>query len=360
MQSTRPNLWGPSRRNVLCSVALVCALSVLLPAISRAQDDVAEAARQEKARKEALAKKSRHVYTNEDLQKKEILNEQDRAAVEARKKEVAPAPAVAPAPSVDSEEASKPTESLGEVARRYRAEREARQAEEALRKQTPSQFPMDIMQPALAHPIFPAEGPKRSPIVAPKFEMPRTGKIRDPFSRSEVPSRRTIVPAVPNVAIVPKAIAVVPVAPAVAKPARKPVAPKTHAIKNVPARIDATGSVTVKAGDSLWKISREHLGSGTRWQELVAANPNVSAPTRVRQGTVLVIPGAAAENVKQESSTSKMTIQKGDSLWKIALSQYGQGSSWTCLAQANPMLRDPNAIFPGQTLVLPASCTLRR
>jgi nucleoid-associated protein YgaU len=350
MKSTRPNLWGPSRRNALCSVALVCTLSVLLPAISRAQDDVAEAARQEKARKEALAKKSRHVYTNEDLQKKEILNEQDRAAVEARKKEVAPAPAV------DSENAFQPAESLGEVARRYRAEREARKVEEALRKQTPSQFPMDIAQPVLAHPILPAEGAKKSPIVAPKFEMPRTGKIRDPFSRSEVPSRKTIVPATPNVAVMPKAISVVPVAPAVASPA----APKTPAAKTAPAKIDATGTVTVKNGDSLWKISREHLGSGSRWQELVAANPNVATPTRVRLGTVLTIPGVAAQAVQQGNSASKMTIQKGDSLWKIALSQYGHGSSWTCLAQANPTLRDPNAIFPGQALVVPASCTLRR
>src|ERR1700682_5783971 len=131
MESTRLNLWGPSRRNAVCSVALVCALSLFLPAISRAQGDVAEAARQEKARKEALAKKSRHVYTNEDLQKKEILDAEDRAGVEARKKEVTPVPAVAPA--VDSEHAQT-TESLGEVARRYRAEREARRAEEALRK----------------------------------------------------------------------------------------------------------------------------------------------------------------------------------------------------------------------------------
>jgi nucleoid-associated protein YgaU len=355
MESTRPNRRDPSRRDILCSAALVCALSLFLPAISRAQDDVAEAARQEKARKEAQTKKARHVYTNEDLQKKEILDEQDRAGVEARKKEVAPVPAVAPAPGVDSEN-SQPTESLGEVARRYRAEKEAREAEEALRKQTPSQFPMEITQPVLAHPILPAEGGKKSPIVAPKFEMPRTGKIRDPFSRSEVPSRNGILPAAPTVPVVPKAIAIVPVAPVIATP----VDPKANAVKIAPNKPEVTGTVTVKAGDSLWKISREHLGAGSRWQELIAANPNVTVPTRVRPGTVLSIPNAATETVKQENSTSKMTIQKGDSLWKIALSQYGQGSSWTCLARANPTLHDPNAIFPGQTLVVPASCTLRR
>jgi nucleoid-associated protein YgaU len=150
----------------------------------------------------------------------------------------------------------------------------------------------------------------------------------------------------------------VPVAPTT--PVVPSVAPKAPAAKIAPAKIDATGTVTVKAGDSLWKISRAHLGSGSRWQELLAANPTVVAPTRVRPGTVLTIPGAAAETVKPENSTSTFTIQKGDSLWKIALNQYGQGSSWTCLAQANPTLRNPHQIFPGQTLVVPASCTLRR
>src|SRR5277367_1884926 len=116
MESTRPKPRGPSRRDALCSVALVCALSLFLPVVSRAQDAVAEAARQEKARKEALAKKSRHVYTNEDLNKKEILDSEDRAEVEARKKQVAPAPSVEPAQPVDSDKAQPATESLGEVA----------------------------------------------------------------------------------------------------------------------------------------------------------------------------------------------------------------------------------------------------
>src|SRR5580704_5459492 len=254
MESSRPKPRGPSQRDALCSVALACALSLFLPVISRAQDDVAEAARQEKARKEAQAKKSRHVYTNEDLNKKEILDPEDRAEVEAKKKETAPVPSVAPAPPVDSEN-SQPTESLGEVARRYRAEKEAREAEEALRKQTPSQFPMEITQPVLAHPILPAEGGKKSPIVAPKFEMPRMGKIRDPFSRSEVPSRNGIGPAAPTVPVVPKAIAIVPGAPVVVTP----VDPKANAVKIVPNKPEVTGTVTVKAGDSLWKISREHL-----------------------------------------------------------------------------------------------------
>ena len=352
MESTRPKPRGPSQRNALCSVALVCALSLFLPVISRAQDDVAEAARQEKARKEAQAKKSRHVYTNEDLNKKEILDPEDRAEVEAKKKETAPVPSVAPAPPVDSENAQ-PTESLGEVARRYRAEKEARQAEEALRKQTPSQFSMDIAQPALAHPIQPMEPGKKAPMAAPKFDAPRAGKTRDPFSRSPAPQRQAIAPSVPNLTVAPKAIVVTPIAPRMPAVSVVPTAPSSTVTAMV-------ATVTVRTGDSLWKISKQYLGGGSRWQELVAANPGVKVPARVLPGTVLKLPAAVGKTVTTENPSSQMKIQKGDSLWKIALRLYGSGNSWTCLAQANPGLRDANEIFAGQTLLVPASCRSRR
>jgi LysM repeat protein len=54
----------------------------------------------------------------------------------------------------------------------------------------------------------------------------------------------------------------------------------------------ATGTYTVRAGDSLWDIARETMGSGARWEELYEANRDVIGddPMNVRAGVDLTIP----------------------------------------------------------------------
>ena len=48
------------------------------------------------------------------------------------------------------------------------------------------------------------------------------------------------------------------------------------------------------------------------------------------------------------------TVQSGDTLWKIAESMYGNGSSYMKIFEANTgLLEDPDRIFPGQELVIP-------
>lgn len=47
-------------------------------------------------------------------------------------------------------------------------------------------------------------------------------------------------------------------------------------------------------------------------------------------------------------------VQKGDSLSKIAKSQYGDAMKYNAIFEANkPMLKDPNLIYPGQVLRIP-------
>jgi len=48
------------------------------------------------------------------------------------------------------------------------------------------------------------------------------------------------------------------------------------------------------------------------------------------------------------------TVEKGDSLWKIAEKTLGNGARYTEIFEANkPMLSDPDKIYPGQVLRIP-------
>ena len=48
-------------------------------------------------------------------------------------------------------------------------------------------------------------------------------------------------------------------------------------------------------------------------------------------------------------------VKKGENLWKIAEKHYGNGSKYTVIFEANkPMLKDPDLIYPGQNLRIPA------
>ncbi|WP_313205399.1 LysM peptidoglycan-binding domain-containing protein [Stenotrophomonas sp.] len=52
--------------------------------------------------------------------------------------------------------------------------------------------------------------------------------------------------------------------------------------------------------------------------------------------------------------TYTVTVQKGDSLSKIAKQHLGDANAWKTIFEANrDVLDDPDKIFPGQTLKLP-------
>ena len=48
------------------------------------------------------------------------------------------------------------------------------------------------------------------------------------------------------------------------------------------------------------------------------------------------------------------TVESGDTLGKIAKEQYGDASKYPVIFEANqPLLKDPNKIYPGQVLRIP-------
>jgi LysM repeat protein len=95
---------------------------------------------------------------------------------------------------------------------------------------------------------------------------------------------------------------------------------------------------TVKSGDTLGKIAKEHDVSVT---DLVESN-NISNPDLIRIGQVLVIPGTESEPAVVH------IVRRGDTLGKIA-SQYG--STVSALANANG-ITNPNLISIGQNIVI--------
>lgn len=64
---------------------------------------------------------------------------------------------------------------------------------------------------------------------------------------------------------------------------------------------------------------------------------------------------ASAQQTIEKSEPAVMyTVKSGDSLSKIAKQHYGSASKYMIIFEANkPMLKDPDKIYPGQTLRIP-------
>lgn len=64
---------------------------------------------------------------------------------------------------------------------------------------------------------------------------------------------------------------------------------------------------------------------------------------------------AAAEETNPAVTENKThTVQSGDTLWGIAKTYYGDGGQYTKIAAANPSIKNPNLIYAGQVLTIPA------
>jgi nucleoid-associated protein YgaU len=332
---------------------LFCAVVFSFTVIPVRAQDVAEAARQEKARKAAEQKSTPHVYTDEDLKKKVILTPEDQARVEARKQQQTPAPAQQNAEQLPSN-ADPNAESLGEIARRFRAEKAEHDAEVEARKKFTA-FPYQIPDDVLAEPkseadplIAPEAGPA---MIAPPSPAPvRHYTLRtstQPTSRGRIspfqPRPVTNTPPAP-----PAAILVVP-----GFPEGGPVAPRVgEKTLPVPAVSAGTRVIEVQAGQSWWKLAELYLGDGARWPELRKLNSSAnSSPELLKRGSKVLVPESLH---KTEAVSHSVPLQKGDSLWSLAQEHLGRGNAWVCLATANPQITDYTHIAIGTIVRLPA------
>ena len=84
--------------------------------------------------------------------------------------------------------------------------------------------------------------------------------------------------------------------PMVIEPAPAPV-PQQPVFSDAPtqvpaapsAAIGAGGKYTVQKGDTLWKIATVSYGNGNQWQRIAATNPGLT-PTTLKAGQTITIP----------------------------------------------------------------------
>jgi nucleoid-associated protein YgaU len=74
-----------------------------------------------------------------------------------------------------------------------------------------------------------------------------------------------------------------------------------------------------------------------------AAMPPAGAPVRT---------AARKTTGSAKAQQAGYTVKKGDTLFHIAKTEYGDGKKWTVIASANPGLT-PQSLKAGQTLVIP-------
>lgn len=99
---------------------------------------------------------------------------------------------------------------------------------------------------------------------------------------------------------------------------------------------------TVQKGDTLWKIAKMY---GVDFEDLKAANPQLANPDLIMPGMKITIPGAADDR-------PFYVVKQGDTMWKIARMY---GITLQQLIDENPQIPDPNRITVGMKVYLPMS-----
>ena len=101
------------------------------------------------------------------------------------------------------------------------------------------------------------------------------------------------------------------------------------------------------------------VGAPPKQTAPVAAAPAPAAPKAPPVLAEAPLPAeqlpSKEEAAKHEWTSRTHVVQKGDTLSKIAKEVYGNANKYPLIFEANkPMLSDPDKIYPGQTLRIPA------
>ncbi len=296
-------------RDVYLPVVLLFPL-LLVGAASSSGQDLGALAREERARKQAQPVQRTHTYTNDDLARPQILIPKDDAEFRsAQKKWKDSGVSAPPAPAAKPESAAVP---LGEVARQYAELKSSRERQSPTELQTSHSSHVytneDLARPQILtpqdHAVFQAAQKKQPPgmeqgssimlrteVSFPSAPLGAVARLYRHQKRvieiqkqrgSHLPSgtplldalkiQRSLIPQSPGTGLV-----------------LQPIQSwrRDHVLSqpgNAGGRL-----ITVKPGDSLWRLARQYLGKGSMWQALWKASPWIRDPNHLKVGVAIRI-----------------------------------------------------------------------
>ncbi len=123
-----------------------------------------------------------------------------------------------------------------------------------------------------------------------------------------------------------------------------------------PAAPAGPGSYTAKKGDTWSGICTNFYGDNAQRYALMKANKGV----KLKEGAVVTLPEKLGKTARIPAPVAGegeklYTVQLGDTLGKIAASQYGKVGGYKAIFERNQdRLKNANTIYEGQVIVLPA------
>jgi nucleoid-associated protein YgaU len=335
-----------NRAGLVSGVVAAVLLSCAGPCFAQ---NVADAAKLERERKQHSAHRANHVYTNDDLKRKHILVPEDQErALEARRN------SASPAYDANNNSATPDSTASADGTAPVQPSINGAPAISLLPFSLPQAQAFGEFAPALSSPYFAARN-FRAP-AAPRVR--RAHPMLDDSLIIDLQKNQSL-PAPPEFPAGPEPMPTPSDATHFAAPAHAHVSAAAHATIAGHAATPlatATSTVRVQRGDSLWKLAEQHLGNGARWHELAQLNPEISDPNVIHVGDAIRL----APQAQESQSAKRFIVRPGDTLSSLAQAEFGNARAFPCIASANPNLRTADLIFPGQALVLPDSCPIVR
>lgn len=103
----------------------------------------------------------------------------------------------------------------------------------------------------------------------------------------------------------------------------------------------------VKSGDTLYELSKKY---DIPLQKIIDANPQISDPNELQVGQKVKIPAEPVQVPSPDHIIHKHVVKQGDTLWKLSKAW---GVSLKEMIDANPQLKNPNALLVGEVVNIP-------